>query len=73
MTYSKAQNEEESIDFKQSIDQVSQSLITNEENILDTHIENYNNDSSPKRSKLLKNNSDPSSPSKKNLFEDFNN
>ena len=73
LNYSKIQNEEESIDFKQSIDLASQSLITNEENILDTHIDNFNNDQSPKKNKTQKNNSDPSSPSKKNLMEEFNN
>lgn len=60
------------MDFKQSIDLVSQALVTNEENILDTHIDNYNNDSSPKKNKLMKNKSDPSSPSKKNLIDEFN-
>ncbi len=73
MNCSKIQNDEESIDFKQSIDLASQSLITNEENILDTHIDGFNNEKSPKKNKLLKNKSDPSSPSKKNLMEEFNN
>ena len=43
-------------------------MITNEEKILDTHIDGFKNEKSPKKNK-----SDPSSPSKKNLMEEFNN